>query len=186
MHNEPIIRPIQVEEASEVKHLIYSVAYPLMEPQMTLKELMDLWEGWGVFADLNDIQKSYIDNGGVFLVIEIGGRIVGTGAIKRYTENHLFSADGPLDASDESLRTGEGVCEVRRITLLPEFRGQKLGYSLMLDLIRRAREMNYTKMVLWTDPTKLHRSVTFYHQLGFTDIPINGIDVDELWMGMEI
>jgi GNAT superfamily N-acetyltransferase len=186
MHNEPIIWPIRAEEAPEAKRLIYSVAHPLMEPQMTLEELMDLWEGWGVFADLSDIQKNYLDNGGVFLVTEISGRMVGTGAIKRFNEGHLFSADGLLHSNDESLRTGEGVCEVRRIALLPECRGQKLGYALMLDLIRRAHEMSYTKMVLWTNPIKLHRAVAFYYQLGFTDIPIDGIDADELWMGMEI
>ena len=99
---------------------------------------------------------------------------------------HLFSAGGPLHSRNESLRTGERVCEVRRIALLPECRGQKLGYALMLDLIRRAREMSYNKIVLWTDPIKLHRAVAFYHQLGFIDIAIDGINADEVWMGMEI
>jgi GNAT superfamily N-acetyltransferase len=186
MQNEPIIRPIRIGEAPEAKRLIYSVAHPLMEPQMSLEELIDLWEGWGVLADLDDIQKNYFDNGGVFLIIEIGGHMVGTGAIKRYTESQLFSAGGRLRSGDESLRTGEGVCEVRRITLLPDFQRQKLGYALMLELIRRAGEMGYSKMVLWTDPIKLHRAVAFYRQLGFTEIPIDGIDTDELWMRMEI
>ncbi len=80
---------------------------------------MGLWEGWGVFADLDDIQKNYLDNGGVFLVTEISGRMVGTGAFKRYTEGHLFSADGPLHSNNESLRTGEGVCQARRVALFP-------------------------------------------------------------------
>ena len=186
MHNEPIIRPIRSEEAPEVKCLIYLVARPLMAPQMTLEELMNLWEGLDVFDDLDDIQKNYFESGGVFLVTEINGRMVGAGAFKRYAESHLFLADGPLHTADESLRTGNGVCEVRRIALLPGCRGQKLGYALMLDLIRRAREMSYHKMVLWTDPIKLHRAVDFYHQLGFTDIPIDGGGADELWLGMEI
>ena len=186
MHNEQIIRPIRAEEAPEVKRLIYSVAHPLMEPEMTMEQLMDRWEGWGVFADLDDIQKNYFDNGGVFLVTEISGRIMGTGAFKQYTEGQLFTTGGRLHSNDDSLRTGEGVCEVRRIALLPECRGQKLGYALLLDLIRRAREMGYKKMVLWTDPIKLHRAVAFYHRLGFTDIPIDGIDADELWMELEI
>ncbi len=186
MHNEPIIRPIRLEEAPEAKSLIYMVAHPLMEPQKTLDELIDLWESLGVFAELDDIQKNYFDNGGIFLVIEINGRIAGTGAIQRYCDGQLFSADGLLHTEDKSLRTGEGVCQVRLISLLPECRGQKLGYALMLELIRYAREMGYTKMVLWTDPIKLHRAVAFYHRLGFTDIPIDGTDPDELWMGMEI
>ncbi len=189
MQHEPIIRPIRAEEAPEAKRLIYSIAHPLMEPQMTLRELVDLWEGWGYFTDLDDVQKYYFENNGVLLVVEINGCIVGTGAFMRYAEGNLFSENGRLQSSDERLRTGEGVCTLRRITLLPRYQGQKLGYlayALMLDLIDRAREMGYTKMILWTDPIKLHRAVAFYHLLGFMDLPIDGIDVDELWMGMEI
>ncbi len=189
MHNEPIIRPIRAEEAPEAKRLIYSIAHPLMNPQMTLEEMMDLWEGWGVFTDLEDVQKNYFDNGGVFLVVEIDGRIVGTGAFHRFNESHVFSENGRLHTSDEGLRTGEGVCELHRITLLPEHQGKKLGYlayAMLLDLIDRAREMGYTRMVLWTDPIHLHRAVDFYHRLGFTDLPIDGTDPDELWMGIEI
>jgi GNAT superfamily N-acetyltransferase len=186
MHNEPMIRPIRGEEAPEAKHLIYLVAHELMEPQMTFENFMNLWEGWGYFTDLDDIQKYYFDNGGVFLVTEIGGRMVGTGAVVRFTEGQVFSTEGRLRTHDQGLRTGKGVCTVRRISLLPEYRGQKLGYAMMLDLIRRAREMGYSKMILWTDPIKLHRAVDFYHQLGFYDLPIEGMDADEIWLGMDI
>ena len=186
MHNEPIIRPIRAEEGPEAKHLIYSVAHELMEPQMTLEGLIDLWEGWGYFTDLEDIQKNYFDNGGVFLVTEMYGRVIGTGAFERFKDSQVFSTDGRLHTDDESLRTGEGVCTVRRISLLPECRGQKLGYTMMLELIRRAREMGYSKIILWTDPIKLHRAVDFYHQLGFYNLPIEGMDADEIWLGMDI
>jgi len=70
--------------------------------------------------------------------------------------------------------------------ILPEFRRQRLGYALMQNLIQRARKMDYTKMILWTNSIKLKRAVDFYHQLGFSDIPIDGIDADELWMEMAI
>ena len=186
MYSEPIVRPIRADEAPEAKRLIYSVAHELMEPQMALEGFMDLWESWGVFTDLDDIQKNYFENGGVFLIIEIDGRMVGTGAFERFTEGQVFSTEGRLRTNDESLQTGEGVCTVRRISLLPECRGQKLGYAMMLDLIRRAREMGYSKMILWTDPIKLHRAVAFYYQLGFYDLPIEGMDADEIWLGMDL
>jgi len=41
-------------------------------------------------------------------------------------------------------------------------------------------------MVLWTDPIRQRRAVDFYHWLGFTDIQNDGINPDELWMGMAI
>jgi GNAT superfamily N-acetyltransferase len=186
MHHQLIIRPIRMEEAPEVKRLIYAVAHPLMEPQVPLEELMDRWEGWGVFADLDDIQRAYFANNGIFLVAEVDGRVVGTGGFQQYADGQLFEPGGRLRSSVECLRTGAGLCEVRRITLLPEFRGQKIGYALMQELIRLARTMGYTRIVLWTDPIKLHRAVDFYHQLGFQDTPIDGLDPDELWLDMKI
>ncbi len=186
MHHNPIIRPIRVNESDQAKRLIYSVAHPLMEPQITLNELIARWESWGVLEEMNDILKNYFNCGGVFLVIEVDGCIVGTGAIRQFVEVEVFAEGGRLHTDDAQLRSGEGVCEVRRIALLPEYRGQKLGYLIMLDLIRRAREMGYNRMILWTDPTKLKRAVDFYHQLGFTDLAIDGIDPDELWMGIDL
>lgn len=186
MQVEAIIRSIRSEEGPEAKRLIYAVAHELMEPQMALDGLIELWEGWGIFTDLDDIQKNYLENGGVFLVAEVGGRMVGTGAFACFSEGQVFSTDGRLRTQDESLRTGRGVCTLRRIMLLPEYRGHKLGYALMLELTRRAREMGYSKMILWTDPIKLHHAVDFYHQLGFYDLAIQGMDADEIWLGMDI
>jgi GNAT superfamily N-acetyltransferase len=165
MSNEVIIRPIRTEEAAEAKQLVYRVAHPLMEPQMSLEELIALWEAWGILSDIDDVQKIYFDNGGIFLVTMDGGQMVGTGAFERVTE---------------------GVCTVRRIALLPEYWGRKLGYAMMMELIRRAHAMGYGKMTLWTNPFKLTRAVALYHQLGFVDVPHEGADEDELWMEMKI
>ena len=165
MISKLVIRSIRVKETEEARRLIYSVAHALMEPQMPLEEVTAQWEAWGVFSDLDDIQKSYFENGGEFLVAVIGEQMVGTGAFHYYSD---------------------GVCELRRVALLPEVRGQRLGYTLMMELIHRARAMDYRKMCLWTNPSKLTRAVAFYHQLGFIDIPGEGSDADELWMEMEI
>jgi len=162
---ELIIRPILAEEAAEAKHLIYTVAHTLMEPQMTLEEVTAQWDAWGVFCDLDDVQKSYFENGGVFLVAVNSGQIVGTGAFHHYAE---------------------GVCELRRIALLPEYQGRGLGYAMMTKLLHRARSMGYNKMCLWTNRYKLSRAVDFYHRLGFVDVPHEGADEEELWMEMEI
>ena len=74
MNNELILRPIRAEEAVEAKRLIYAVAHALMEPQMTLEEVTALWDGWGIFSDLDDVQKNYFENGGVFWVTMDGGQ----------------------------------------------------------------------------------------------------------------
>lgn len=165
MNNELIIRPILAEEAAEARRLIYAVAHALMEPQMSLEEVTAQWDAWGVFCDLDDVPKSYFENGGVFLVVVDREQIVGTGAFHCYAE---------------------GVCELRRIALLPEYRGRGLGYAMMMELLRQARSMGYHKTCLWTNRHKLSRAVDFYHRLGFVDVPHEGEDEEELWMEMEI
>jgi GNAT superfamily N-acetyltransferase len=165
MNDEWTIRPIRAEEAAEARRLIYTVAHELMEPEMTLEEVTAQWDGWGVFSDLDDVQKSYFENGGAFLVTLYGGQMVGTGAYHHYAE---------------------GVCELRRIALLPEYQGRGLGYAMLMELLRQARAMGYGKMCLWTNRYKLSRAVAFYHRLGFVDVPHEGADEEELWMEMEI
>ena len=165
MSHEVSIRPIRAEEAAEAKRLVYRVAHPLMAPQMSEKAFIAQWEGWGILSDIDELQKTYLDKGGVFLVTMDGARMIGTGAFERFTETE---------------------CAVRRITLLPEYWGRGLGYAMMLELMRRARAMGYSKMTLWTNPFKLGRAVALYHRLGFVDVPHEGADEDELWMELDL
>ena len=160
-----VIRPIRPEEVTEARRLIYCVAHEFMEPYKSLEEMTDQWDAWGVFDDLDDVQEKYIENGGVFLVTVSGGQLVGTGAFHWYAE---------------------GVCEARRITLLPAYRRRGLGYAMLMELQRLARAMGYSKMCLWTNPIKLWRAVTFYHRLGFVEVAHEGADEDELWMEIEL
>ena len=108
-----MIRPIRNEEAVEAKQLVVQVAHELMEPATPLEDFKALWDSWGVFNDMHDVQSSYFDNGGVFLASVADGRIVGTGAFLRYEV--------------------EGYCELKRIALLPAFRGQGLGYAMLME-----------------------------------------------------
>jgi putative acetyltransferase len=166
MSNNKMIRPIQAEDVAEARQMIYKVAHELMEPEMSLEEVTALWDSWGAFDDMNDIQSYYFKNGGVFLVTVDGEKIIGTGAFWRYEE--------------------DGVCEVKRIALLPEYQGQGMGYAMMVELMRRAREMGYRKMCLWTNRYKLTRAIAFYQRLGFVEVPHEGADDDEIWMEKEI
>ncbi len=165
MNNELMIRPIRAEEAIEAKRLIYAVAHDLMEPQMSLEEVTSLWDAWGAFCDLDNIQKSYFENGGVFLVTVGDGQIVGTGAFWRYAD---------------------GICELKRLTLLREYQGRGAGYAMVMELMRRAWAMGYGKICLWTNRHKLWRAVDFYRRLGFVEVPHEGADEEEIWMEKEI
>lgn len=166
MGQNSIIRHIRTEEAGEAKQLVFQVAHELMEPETPWENFKALWDSWGVFNDMQDVQRNYFENGGVFLVTVSDGRIVGTGAFLRYEV--------------------EGYCELKRIALLPEYRGQGRGYALLMALIQMAQAMGYIKAILWTNRYKLARAVAFYRQIGFVEVSHEGADEDEIWMELAI
>lgn len=63
-----------------------------------------------------------------------------------------------------------GVAEVKRIYIRPEFRGQKIGESMLARLLADARAFGYRSICLETGPfmKSAHR---IYETSGFSDCP---------------
>jgi putative acetyltransferase len=139
------------------------VAFELFKGADTLEESIAKLSAQGKLSEMDDVQGSYFDNGGTFLVACDYEKIIGTGAIK-YLE--------------------DGVCEIKRLWLLTPYHGQGLGYRMMQELFSVARAKGYKIMRLETDPVYQKRAVEFYRKLGFYEIPRYGDDPDD--MGMEI
>lgn len=97
--------------------------------------------------DISDIQKYYIDSGGVFRVLVDGSKVIGSYG--------LF----PLDKS---------VCELRKMYIYPEYKGRGLGKRLMNDALVRARNLGFKKMVLETN-SRLVEAIGMYKKLGFVE-----------------
>ena len=157
------IRPIQQNEVTEAKRVIFTVAFEVFREASTLEESIAKYSAQGKLSEMDDVQKNYFENGGTFLVTVDDGRIIGTGAI-RWLE--------------------EGVCELKRMWLLTEYHGQGLGYRMMQELFKIARDMGYKVIRLETDRVVQTRAVNFYRKLGFYEIPRFGDDPDD--MGMEM
>ncbi|MEP0806893.1 MAG: GNAT family N-acetyltransferase [Chloroflexota bacterium] len=157
------IRPIQEHEIPQAKRVIFTVAFEIFGGADTLEDSIAKFSAQGKLSEMDDVQKNYFQNGGTFLVTVNDGRIIGTGAIRRLEED---------------------VCELKRLWLLPEYHGQRLGYRMMQELFRIARQKGYKSMRLFTDPVYQKRAVEFYKRLGFCEIQASGDDPDDI--GMEL
>jgi putative acetyltransferase len=108
----------------------------------------------GFDDDLLDIEGHYLARGGWFSVLTDDSHVVGTVA--------AVPRDG-------------GVCEMKRLYLLPEYRGQGRGRSLMEHVLARAREAGYREVIAWSD-VRLETAHRVYARLGFAHIGERVID----------
>ena len=65
---------------------------------------------------------------------------------------------------------GDGVCEMKRLFVREDFRGQRIGQLLLERLIEDAREIGYARMRLDTFPPKMGKAVSLYETYGFREI----------------
>ena len=97
-------------------------------------------------ADLKDIRQSYMADGGTFRILESDG--------------HTIGSFGLYASTRES-------CELRKMYLLPEFRGQGLGRRLLEDALRAAKALGFSEMTLETN-SRLKEAIGLYGAYGFT------------------
>jgi GNAT superfamily N-acetyltransferase len=80
-----------------------------------------------------------------------------------------------------------GVCEMKRLHVRPQARGQDTGRRLATDIVRYARRVNYKRMLLDTLES-MHAARKIYASLGFrpTEPYYNNPLPDTLYMSLDL
>jgi putative acetyltransferase len=149
----------------DAKRVVYRVAFVIFGRSRPLDEFIAYHESIHELKDMDDIQKSYFENGGTFLGMFKDGEMICTGALRRLDEE---------------------TCELKRLWLLNEYHGQGLGYRMLQELLSTAREMGYKRIRLETDPVAQSRALEFYKGAGFYEIPSYSDRGDEQAMEMQL
>ncbi|MBE0668951.1 MAG: GNAT family N-acetyltransferase [Anaerolineales bacterium] len=158
------ILPIQPHQIEDAKYVITAVAQRIFMPEKTVQDFYQILEEEGELLDVDNFQQEYSENRGLFLVVMDGSRLVGTGAIKKLEEQ---------------------TAELKRLWLLEEYHGQRIGYQVVTCLLDFARAHSYKKVRLQTSQRQ-RRAIEFYTQLGFYEIPSYRDSMDNVSMEMKL
>jgi putative acetyltransferase len=82
----------------------------------------------------------------------------------------LVEYDGQLAGSVALHKLEDGICEMKRLYLRPEFRGKGLGRAIADRIIEEARQIGYQRMRLDTVEPVMKDAVAMYRRIGFREI----------------
>lgn len=148
-------------------HIIYAKSDKQID---AVRELFQEYESFlGLNLDFQDFERELASlpgkytqpDGALFLAVN-HGQAIGCGALRRFGE------------------IGKNVCEMKRLFVRQEARGQGTGRKLALKIIEEAVHLGYSSMVLDT-LERLNSAMKLYESMGFVTIqpyydnPLSGV-----------
>ncbi|TAE55508.1 MAG: GNAT family N-acetyltransferase [Nostocales cyanobacterium] len=112
------------------------------------------WEAEGADRDVLEVEEYYLKTGGEFWIIEHQNQIIGTGAYY-------------------PIKRGENAVEIRKMYILPKFRGLGLGKYLLQELETAIWQKDFKQ--IWIETASvLKEAVQIYENNGY--IPATGVE----------
>ena len=144
------ILPLQPHQIEDAKRVICVVAYHIFGSEKSLDEFIQEVIGDHELDDMDNYRERYApENRGLFLVVLDDGKVIGTGAVRKKTDE---------------------VAELKRIWLLEEYHGRQIGYRVVNMLLDFARAQGYQSVYL-ESTQRQKRALAFYRRMGFQDVP---------------
>jgi putative acetyltransferase len=135
------ITTMKLHQIEEVKQIIFAVCSEIFQ---VTEEVIRNYDS---MSDIDDMRSHYLDNKGTFLVLVDDDKVVGSGGIRRLNDD---------------------ICELKRMWLLKDYRGQGFGKKMAQMLLDFAKKAGYKKVRLdCGDEQKQAQAVNLYKQLGF-------------------
>lgn len=103
----------------------------------------------GFEAELASLPGNYAEPNGRLLIATSDGQVAGCVALKKVDQE---------------------TCEMKRLYVREEFRGQGIGMALIERLIKDSREIGYKRLRLDTFPPIMGKAVELYRSYGFREI----------------
>ena len=99
---------------------------------------------------LGNPEKYIIAPGGNIFYVKIEDQIVGCVAL---------------------MKIEDGIFELTKMAVKPEFRGKKIGHDLMKHTIEFAQKSGWESLIIYSN-RKLENAIHLYRKFGFQEIPI--------------
>ncbi len=95
-------------------------------------------------------EKYIIEPGGEIFFVKKAGKIIGCVAL---------------------MKIDEGIFELTKMAVKPEFRGKKIGHKLLKHSLEASKKKDWAELIIYSN-RKLENAIHLYKKFGFVEIPI--------------
>ncbi len=113
---------------------------------------------------LNNPRENVIDRGGFLFLLKEGNAIIGTAGIFKINDKEY---------------------ELIKMSVAPEQRGKKFGELLLNTCIAKAKEMNASKLILYSN-SNLQTAIRLYEKFGFKHVEVVNTPFETADIKMEL